>query len=108
MTSSQHGDSWKCFTFSHNQKEDNNQFKNKNQPQLLGNQTIWKSNNQGVKVETFIQTGRRGREEQLGWRGLTARQHLVDGQSHIHVWVNQEEKLGSETNHTTQGSSAGK
>ena len=32
------------------------------------NQTVWKSNNQGVKEETFIQTGRRGRDGQLGWR----------------------------------------
>ena len=27
--------------------------------------------------------------------------------SHICVWINQEEHLGSETDHTTQGSSAG-
>ena len=29
------------------------------------------------------------------------------GQSHIRLWINQEEQLGSETDHATQGSSAG-
>ena len=61
-----------------NQK-DNHQFKNKKQPELLENLTVWKSDNQGVKEEIFIQTGRRGRDGQLGWRGLTARQWLADG-----------------------------
>ena len=46
----------------HNQKKDNNIFKNKKQPELPENQTVWKSNNQGVKEETFIQTDRRGRD----------------------------------------------
>ena len=35
-------------------------------------------NNQGVKEETFIQTGRRGGDRQLGQRGCTARQQLKD------------------------------
>ena len=35
---------------------------------------MWKSDNQGFKAEIFIQTGRRSRDGQLGWRGLTARQ----------------------------------
>ena len=39
---------------------------------------MWKSNNQGVKEETFTQTGRRGRDRQQGWRGLKARQWLED------------------------------
>ena len=47
---------------SHNQKKDNNKFKNKKQPELTENRTVWKSNNQGVKEETFIQTGRRARD----------------------------------------------
>ena len=38
------------------------------------NQTVWKSNNQGVKEETFIQTGRRGEDRQPRWRGLMVRQ----------------------------------
>ena len=29
-------------------------------------------------------------------------------QSHICVWINREEQMGSETDHATQGSSAGK
>ena len=51
-----------------NQK-DNHQFKNKKQPELLENLTVWKSDNQGVKKETFIQTSRRGRVGQPGQRG---------------------------------------
>ena len=33
--------------------------KNKKQPELTENRTVWKSDNQGDKEETFIQTGRR-------------------------------------------------
>ena len=29
----------------------------------MKNQTVWKSDNQGVKEETFIQTGRKGRDD---------------------------------------------
>ena len=47
-------------------KEGQQQFKNKKQPELTENQTVWKSNNQEVKEETYIQTGRRGRDGQLG------------------------------------------
>ena len=40
---------------------------------MTENRTIWKSDNQGVKEETFIQTGRRGRDAQPGredsWQG---------------------------------------
>ena len=39
---------------------------------------MWKSNNQGVKEEIFIQTYRRGGHRQPGWRGLSARWQLVD------------------------------
>ena len=39
---------------------------------------MWKSDNQGIKEETFIPTGRRGRDGQPGWRGLAARWQLVD------------------------------
>ena len=42
------------------------QFKNKKQPELPENRTVWKSNNQGDKEETFIQTHRRGGDGQLG------------------------------------------
>ena len=47
-------------------KEGQQQFKNKKQPALTENQTVWKSDNQGVKEETFIQTGKRGRDRQPG------------------------------------------
>ena len=41
-------------------------LKTKNNQKLPENQTVWKSNNQGVKEETFIQTGRRRGDGQLG------------------------------------------
>ena len=47
-------------------KEGQQQFKNKKQPELTENRTVWKSDNQGDKEETFIQTGRRGGDGQLG------------------------------------------
>ena len=76
--------------------------------------------------ETFIQTGRRGRDGELGQRGLRARQDLEDQgrqgydwlttqdsswrsrQFHICVWINWEKKLGRVTDCATLGSSAGK
>ena len=42
------------FATSHNQKKDDNNFKNKKQPELTENQTVWKSDNQGIKEEIFI------------------------------------------------------
>ena len=39
-----------------------------------------------------------------GW----ARHSWWSGQSHIHLQINQEEQLGSKTDHTTQGSNVGK
>ena len=51
-------------------KEGQQQFKNKKQPERTENQTICKSNNQGIKEETFIQTGRRGRDRQPGGEDL--------------------------------------
>ena len=63
---------------SHNQKKDNNKFKNKKQPQLPENRTVWKSDNQEVKEETFIQTSRKGGNRQLGQRGHVARWWLVE------------------------------
>ena len=41
-------------------KEGQQQFKNKMQSEMIENRTVWKSDNQGDKEETFIQTGRRG------------------------------------------------
>ena len=56
----------------HNQKRDNSKFKNKKQPELPDIQTSCKSDNLGVK-ETFIHTGRRGRDGQLRQRGHIAK-----------------------------------
>ena len=54
----------KCFISSHNQKKNNNQFKTKEQPELLEKTFLWKSNNQEVK-ETFNQSG--GGAEMGSW-----------------------------------------
>ena len=54
-------------------KEGQQQFKNKKQPELTENPTAHRSNNQGDKEETFIQTCRRGGDGQPGRRGLPAR-----------------------------------
>ena len=51
---------------SHNQKEDNNKFKNKKQPGLPETRTAWKSDNQGVREGTLTQTGRRDGAGQPG------------------------------------------
>ena len=80
-----------------------------------------KSDNQGVKEETFIQSGRRGRDRQPGGEDLrqsgsyrtrvgkaVAGGGLQTGQSYIHMRINQEEQLGSKTDRATQGSSVGK
>ena len=103
------------------------QFKKKKQPELTENQTVCKSDNQGDKEETFIQTGRRGGDGQLGQRGLAARRRLEDperwqivertGQevrqladpTAPHSCIdNPEEQQGSETDCATLGSSTGK
>ena len=51
-------------------KKAQQQFKNKKQPELTENWTVWKPDNQGDKEETFIQTGRSEGDGQLEWRGL--------------------------------------
>ena len=82
--------------------------KNKKQPELPENWTVWKSDNRGVKEEMFIQS-RRGGEGQQGWRGCVARwqtrrarQTLAD-QSHICMWISQEQQMGSKVDYATQG-----
>ena len=47
-------------------KEGQQQFKNKKPPELTENQTVLKSDNQGDKQETFIQTSRRSGDGHLG------------------------------------------
>ena len=51
-------------------KEGQQQFKNKKQPELTENQTVLKSDNQGFKEDTFIQTGRRGGDGKPGGEDL--------------------------------------
>ena len=48
------------------------------QDKMPENQAVWQSDNQGVKEETFIQTGRRGGDGQPGQRGHMARYQLED------------------------------
>ena len=77
---------------------------------MTENPTVWKSDNQGVKEETFIQTGRRGGDGQLGgknlWQGGSWRTRQggswQSGWSHICMRINREEQLGSETDLSTQ------
>ena len=79
---------------------------------------VWKSDKQGVKEETFIQTGRRGRDGKPRRRGHKARQRQMHcmgqaaagspGQSHVQVQISREKQVGSETDHTIQGSSTRK
>ena len=52
--------------------------KQRKQPEVAENQTVWKSDNQGVKDETFIQMGRKGGNRQPGWRGPLANQQLEE------------------------------
>ena len=71
---------------SHNQKKENKKFKNKKQPELTENRTVWKSDNQGIKEETFIWTSRRGGDGQMELRGLLRRWQLADlAVAHLHV-----------------------
>ena len=63
------------------------------------------SDNQGVKEETFIQTSRWAGDRQLGGEDSWQGGGWWTGQSYICVQINWEKQLGSETDHTTQGSS---
>ena len=92
----------------HNQKKDNNKFKNKKQLELRENRTVWKLDKQGVKEETFIQTSRRGGDGQLGGEDLQQGDSWQSGWSHIRVQINWEEQLGSKTDGETQGYSVWK
>ena len=67
------------FASLRNQKKDNNKFQNKKLPEMPENQTVWKSDNQGVKEETFIQTGRRGRTTKPGRGDSQQGKWLEDG-----------------------------
>ena len=107
-------------------KEGQQQFKNKKQPELAENQTTRKSNNQGDKEKTFIETGRRGGDGQPGRTGFAAtwldpetwgiveqmgqavRQLADPVAPHSCIDTLEGTAGGSETDCTTQGSSLGK
>ena len=89
-------------------KEGQQQAEKQKQIEMTENQTVWKSDNKGVKEETFIQTSRRDGERAAGERGLRARQQLAD-------WVvphSCADKLGGTTGERDRphnvGSSSGK
>ena len=90
-------------------KEGQQQFKNKKPPELTENRTAWKSDNQGVKEETFVHTSRRGRD---GQKRLVARRELEDqARWRLADWevpLSRVGKPGGTTDHTTQRSSMGK
>ena len=74
------------------QKKGKNAFNNKKQPELPESRTVWKSNNQGDKEETLIQTGRRGRDV---WRAGRTRERLRLAEPAVpHLHTN---KLGGTT-----------
>ena len=59
----------------HTAKRTTTNLKTKNNQNCQKNQTLWKSDNQGIKEEKFIQTGRRDGD---GQRGHMARWQLED------------------------------
>ena len=98
-----------CFSSFHQQKKDTNKYKNKKQPELPENQTVWKSDNLELKKKHSsrlvkgVEMGRQGREDCWRTELATCGRWIV--QSHIFVQINQEEQLGNEKVHKTQGSS---
>ena len=73
MTSSQDGGLGRYTVPPCKTKRRTTNLKTKNNQNCSENRTVWKSDNQGVKEETFTQTGRRDRDGQLGgedtWQG---------------------------------------
>ena len=79
-------------------------LQNNYRPESLENQTVWKSNNQGIKEVTFIQKSKKGRDAET-W----------NGQSHAYMWWI---KIGKDNSavrdpsptpdHTAQGSMPGR
>ena len=73
-TSSQDGGIGRHTVPPRTTKRKTTNLKTKTNQNCQKNRTVWKSNNQGVKEETFIQTSRRGRDRQPGQSGLAATQ----------------------------------
>ena len=66
LTSGQDGGMGRHTVPPHTTKRRTTTYKQKKQPELTENRTVWKSDNQGDKEETFIQTSRMGGDGQLG------------------------------------------
>ena len=77
-------------------------------PELTENQAVGKSDNQGVKEETFFQTSKRGGDGQPGREDLEQGSSWRTEWSHICVQINWEEQLWSKADFETQGFKAGK
>ena len=102
----------------HNQKKDNNKFKNKT------TRTDGKSNYIRLGSPTANELKKKHSSRPVGGaeasskggeasrQGGSWRTRMGGGWqsrwSHICMWINQKEQLGSKTDHTTQGSSVGK
>ena len=71
-------------------KEGQQQIEKQKQPEVTENRTVQKSDNQGVKEETFIQTSSKGRDGQPGGEDLQQGSSWRTGQSHICVQINWE------------------
>ena len=94
---------------SHNQKKDNNKFKNEKYQEFSENTTVWQSNNQGVKEETLSRPI--GGVEKTPWKVGAGRptEAAAGGLGiHINMQINLEEQMGSEIDHANQNSSVGK
>ena len=101
----------------HTTKRTTTNIKTKNNQNCQTTQTAWKSDIQRVTEETFIHTGRRDRDGQLGgedvrqgngWRNGRQLEDQVVPNLHVDKLGGTTEELRSKTDHTPQGSRAGK
>ena len=83
---------------------------------MTENRTVQKSNNQGAREETFIQTSRRGGDRQPGRGGLLsglrladpARWWIVESGGQSSSWPERQQLVDCMTDLATQSSSSGK
>ena len=69
---------------------------------------LWKSNDPGVKEDTFIQTGRRDGDRKPGVEDAQQGSGWQTRWSHIYMQINQEQQLGNKTDCATKCSRTGK
>ena len=81
------------------QTKEGQQFKNKKQPELTENRSVWKSDNQGAKQKPSYRpaNGGRGGDGQPGGEDLQRGSGWWSGRSQIRMQINREGQLGSET-----------